>query len=473
MRLNLALVVSGEELDAQSFTLDSIVSGSTLCMSRFPHPHARFGDRFVEVHAEPVAQAPANQDRLLALDSLGGELSDRISLSAFRASSLVALGDATPVPDTSQITITVLDDRGEPAVHALVALGHEFNGTDRTAFTDEHGLAVIDSIAGGWWEVRAGGGVGGLARERLFVDAPNPMHWSVHLDRGARIVGRVLDAEGKPALNMIVRYESVPAVVLRSTSVSLSVETRSGEEISEHGEPRAVVPGELRVPWVDQTSPRDDGTFELANLPGGLGRLLVLDKDQPDASAIVVEEGVLAGEHEYVLRIPAESGTLRVRVQLPLALDNVQIEVRVISESTGRGSAVHDEKDGGLESSALATGWYRVEVGAGCFGWHDLGRQFVGPAAHVDLGTFTPPLPATVHVIPRAPAVGEQPSLDLTFYLRRSDLDVRGEPRSLRGGDSFYLPAGEYWAFWTANDGAIQHRPMKLEAGATTELDLR
>ncbi len=465
---------AGERMGVQA--LDN--AEADLSMSRFPHPHARFGDRFVMQHAEPAPTNALNLDQD-QLDVLSENINSGWQFSLSRGLRVEAdevvgkIADSASVPDTSHVEVHVLDEHGEPAVNALVALGHEIDGADRTTFTDEHGDAAFDGVESGWWEARAGGGPGGLARQRLLVEAPNQLQWNTSLDRGARVIGRVLDSEGKPAQNAIVRYESLPNVVARSTSVSMSLETQAGEEISERGESSAIVPGELRLPWVDQTSPREDGTFEIANLPLGLGRLLVLDKDHLEEGALLVEDGVLAGDHEYVLRIPADPGTLRLRVKPPLEFKDGKLEVRAISESTGRGSSFHSEEDGALASSALAPGWYRVELGAGCLGWHDLGRQYVGPASHVDLGTFTPPPPASVHVILPASVEGDHPPLGLTFYLRRSDLDIRGEPRGLGGSKTLLLPAGEYWVFWTANDATIHHKPMKLEAGGTAELDLR
>jgi RNA polymerase sigma-70 factor (ECF subfamily) len=445
-----------------------------LSMGRFPHPHARFADRFVERLAEPVALQSSDEKLAEESEQAVRVLRGRISLGgSFVLGTSLDMVKSGESPDTSRVSVHVVDDQGEALAHALVALGREIDGRDRTAFTNEHGDVEFDSVEAGWWEVRAGGGPGGLVRERLFVEAPNPQLWSASLDRGARVIGHVQDSEGQPALNTIIRYESTPTVVSRSTTISMTMETKAGEEVSEHGEAHDASAGVLRTPWVDQTAPREDGSFEIANLPLGLGRLLVLDKDHPDDSALIVEEGVLPGEHEFVLRAPAEFGTLRLRVQFPIAIDKPELEVRAISESTGRGSPLHADEEAGLVSFGLAPGWYRVELGAGYLGWHDLGRQYVGPGAHVDLGTFALPPPARVHVVLPPPAAGEHPQLDLTFYLRRSDLDIRGEPHAWSGNEKLFLPAGDYWAFWTTPDGMVHHKAVKLEADADFELDLR
>lgn len=134
----------------------------------------------------------------------------------------------------------------------------------------------------------------------------------------------------------------------------------------------------------------------------------------------------------------------------------------------GRRGAVRPFLSGGL-----IAGWYRVEGRAGVLGRHDLGRHFVGTGANVDIGVFAPPPPASLQVLLPEPGDANARELGLTFYLRRADLDIRGEPSPCTGREPLHLPAGEYWALWTAFDGTPQHHALSLEAGAATELDLR
>ena len=441
-----------------------------LLMERFPHPHGRFSDPFVSTKE----LAPDDSGSREGMREVSEAMLDVAGLVHSRPwSHSIVLGGLTVISSTtSPVTVVVHDERGKIVPGALVVLGRDFDGTKHVRTTDEKGSANFEAIEAGWWEARAGGQSEGLARERLFVEAPQPLAWNARLERGASVVGRVLDAQGEPAKNLLVVYESTPEVRARPTQVRMTMETRGGEEVSERGENSPGVQGGVRTPWVDRVALREDGSFELANLPAGLGRLLLVPADDPQAPALLIEEGVLPGEHEYVLRLPERPATIQLRVVLPQPWQDEPLEVRAISEATGRGGALARGEEG-FQSQALASGWYRVEVGAGCLGWHDLGRHFVGEAQSVQLADFSPPLPASVRVIAPAPAVVEPKPLELTFYQRRDDLDLRGVPKSLDGSEQLHLPAGEYWVFWTAPDGKLRHRGLTLQAGTRSELDLR
>ena len=85
---------------------------------------------------------------------------------------------------------------------------------------------------------------------------------------------------------------------------------------------------------------------------------------------------------------------------------------------------------------------------------------------------FSPPPPGEVRLRLDPSRPVDAPQLALTFYLRRADIDIRGEPGKLAGSESLFLPAGEYWAFWTDAKGVIRHRALTVASGALCELDL-
>ncbi|HTF90621.1 MAG TPA: hypothetical protein VK843_19540 [Planctomycetota bacterium] len=490
------LQLSDGQPDDQHYTL-AMESGSALRLKRLPYTQAQFADRFVRVHHEPTAEELAMLRELMqaTLDievpAQGLSIPRHMQLSGLYVSRIRAKDKRDP----SSATIHAVDDRGEPVAGVPVAFGLDIDGTERLAWTDEQGNATLESLQAGWWEARAGGGPGGIARERVYVQGPDPLHWVAHLDRGARIFGRVIDAQGNPAQNLIVRYESLPEVMPRSPVSGASPQRRSGgrsfgrmvlqvgppegvpsqataQAAPESAELQRLLDRESPLPWIDQTAVREDGSFELANLPPGLCRLLVLDRARPEAAALLVEDGVMPSAQEFVLRMPAELGRFRLRLRFPSSDPRPNFEVRAISEATGRGTLFIPAEEGGLACPSLASGWYRIEVGAGFLGWHDLGRQYVAAGASVDLGSFGLPPPAVVRVIPPAP-IGQGAPPDLTFYLRRDDLDLRCEASQPDKREFLLLPGGNYWVFWTTGDGVDHHRSLQLETGTEYELDLR
>ncbi len=451
-----------------------------LRMTRSPHPHARFGDRFVSSRVpDPITEAARKQQIRRQMDFRGEDDPERFkeqkeqqSVERFQAVPKRLFVSAAPEPGASHVTVIVLDERGRPAPNCLVALGRGVDGTELSRVTDKQGESVFDSVQPGWWEARAGGGSAGLARERLFIQAGNPMRWDAQLDRASRLAGHVFDAKGRPAKGKLVRYESIPNAVARASHVRVSFEDGEKELISESAESLLPALDALRAPWVDSATVDQDGSFELANLPAGLGRLLVLSAENSDGPALYVEESLLPRVHDLELRLPASMGSLRVQIVLPELWQSESVELRAISETTGRGHSFAREGDR-CRCAGLITGWYRVEAGAGVLGWHDLGRHFVDSGADVEIGVFAPPAPAAVRVLLPVKLKEGERGLGLTFYLRRPDIDIRGEPDNLKGNEPLHLPAGEYWAFWTALDGTMRHRALTLEAGGSAELDLR
>jgi hypothetical protein len=387
---------------------------------------------------------------------------------------LVALAPVHAAPaTTSLLSVTVFDDRGEPAPHVMVALDRERGGHEYSTATDEHGVANFPAMPSGWWEVFAGGQSEGLARERLFVEAPLPLTWNAYLDRGLRISGRVVDHDGQATNGLSVLFESTPTTLARNSQVRISSETRAGEELSELGDVQAPLPGAVRTPWVDMAVVREDGSFELSNLPAGLGRLMVVPGIDTAGAALIIAEGVLPGGQEIVLQLPAKPARLQIRATLPPEWQYQHLELRVIHESSGRGTCMTQE-EGLWLSQALASGWYTVEADAGPLGWHELGRHFVGEGENVVLPDFAPPPPVRVRVLgPRAAQGETMAALGLTIDQRRSDIDVRGLIEGLSGARPLELPAGDYWAFWTMPDGTKRRRGFTLASGVEFELDLR
>lgn len=443
-----------------------------LVMERFPHPHGRFGDLFLQWPPQPAPpspdQAPAQvhlQDVAFRVSALEAVLRARVEVRySFPSQSGEIADQGSSDPASAVLGVSVLDEAGLPAPGVWVILGQELDAATRSAVTDAEGRAVFHFVPSGWWEVRAGGGPAGLARARLFVEAPNALEWTATLDRGLRLTGRVLAASGEPARNVLVQYESIPDVLVRPTRVHVSLETRGGEEISESGDRPAATAGEIVGPWVDQVVPRDDGSFELSNLPPGLGRLIVVPADGGTGS-LLVEEGVIAGGGELVLQLPQTPGGLHLGgVHTSSGFRGTDV-VRAISLTTGRGVGFHHDGASGWISPGLAAGAYRVELGALARGWHDLGVHLVSAGTITEVGNVDLPDPA------RLALKGPQP-VRAKLYLRRDDLDLRAESAVLSGGDTVDLPPGDYWVFWTPAEGDPRYGAVRVESGVTTEFSL-
>lgn len=457
-------------------------------MRRFPHPHARFGDGFVSAapRSEPEPEPEPEVEALLSASLLTSErrielafLDAQLSPGAGRLSPrltsvLEAFESTSDEVGTSTIDVVVLDENGAPVPGARLALGREVGGSELGGFTDGEGRAVVEGVGEGWWEVHAGGDRQGLARERVFVTPPATLSLRLRLSRGARLGGRVIDAEGKPIPGAIVQYETTPTTVLRANAVRVTRETLGGEEIAERGSATPLTPGEWRAPWVDESRTDEDGRFEFANLPPGLGRVVVLTEKEAQGCPVWIEEGLLA-DSEVAIQIPASLGGISVRVVLPAEFEAlVAPQVRVTHEASGRGGEL-TLRDGVYTSGPLAAGWYRVEVGAGALGWHDLGRHFVEGGC-VDLGSFAPSPPARLRIECTPTTDGGSAQTEVTLYRRRADVDLRGEPTSLSPGE-WCLPAGPYWIFWKDAEGRSRHRAIEVGGDAAKEgitvVDLR
>lgn len=450
-------------------------------MRRFPHPHARFGDSFVVAaprpEPPPESEAPGAQASLLLrlaaptreiqLDAGAWLLSTRVQ---FAGPTLGGISEATA---TSTIDVEVLDENGVPVPGARLALGREVGGSELGSYTDAEGREVVTGVGEGWWEVHAGGDRQGLAKERIFVSPPASASLRLHLSRGTRLGGRVIDAEGEPIAGAIVQYETTPNSIPRANSVRVTQETRGSEEVAERGSVPAPTPGELRAPWVDENRTDEDGRFEFANLPPGLGRVVLLTEKDPQGCPVWIEEGLLA-DSEVAIQLPANMGGLALRVVLPAEFEAITPQVRATHEASGRGGVL-TLREGVFASGPLAPGWYRVEVGVGPMGWHDLGRHFV-EGERVDLGSFAPGPPARLRIECTPSIDGNSAQTEITLYRRRADVDVRGEPTSLTTGE-WCLPAGPYWIFWKDAQGQSRHRAIEVGGDAAkdgvTVVDLR
>ncbi|TWT99685.1 Regulatory protein BlaR1 [Botrimarina colliarenosi] len=112
-------------------------------------------------------------------------------------------------PDGGSVAGIVTDEAGAPIAGARVANRGNSSSDLREAFTDDQGRFridnVFDSVRGHMLSIRAEG-FAPLAKEFRPGDASTPTKVSVKLRSGHRVIGRVVDEEGKPMDGVRVYY---------------------------------------------------------------------------------------------------------------------------------------------------------------------------------------------------------------------------------------------------------------------------
>jgi RNA polymerase sigma-70 factor (ECF subfamily) len=433
--------VASTDLDGLVFALDSRATTSPFQMAAGLHPFAVFGDALaaarhtgeqrLDVAGEFLAQTAFHLQVNAATFDMG---------QAFLRSGITVVDseakDGAPPPTV--LEGTVYDEQGKPVPHATVCWGDQVDVPAERAQADDKGNFRFTDVKPGAHELRAGGGDAGLARAHVDVVAEKTTHWEARLQREAVIRGRALDAQGKPLAGWIVEVE------------------------------------DQQRQWNDACKVHDDGSFVLPNQPPGLATVLLRSKDDAVKLPVAVAGSVLPDSNELLIRYDAAAaaGKLQLEPQLPEGVQDVQIEVRVWQEETGRGAAMTKAKDSPVFSlGGLAAGWYRLEVGATQLGWTDAGRQWVDGKGALDLGRFALPKPGRVHIEHGKDSVPAGDELEQQICVRRPDCDVRVEDAQAAKGSDLVLPPGDYWLLWRDVRGARHVRAFVIRAGLETRID--
>jgi hypothetical protein len=181
---------------------------------------------------------------------------------------------------------------------------------------------------------------------------------------------------------------------------------------------------------------------------------------------------------ELLLRYDATAtaGRLQIEPELPEWVQgfcgrdrNAMCEVRVWQEATGRVTSMASAAEQSLDG--LPAGWYRVEITALQFGWHDLGRHFVDGRSTVDLGRFALPEPGRLRIAHPHGSVPPGDAIEQQICESRADCDVHVAPQELAKGTDLTLPAGDYWLLWRDVRGAKHVRAFTMRSGAETWVD--
>lgn len=318
---------------------------------------------------------------------------------------------------------TVLGVDDEPVRGATVvwtnATGRPFGRTE----TDGEGAFLLQNVRPGTLRVRAGGGDPGLGYADVLVFAAQEARCEVRLLHGEVLRGRMHLPTGKSAAGWRVEYVAADET------------------------------------WIDGTMVQLDGTFTLPNQPPGSGTLLLWANNAPRLPA-AIDNTARVGSTDLTFDLRAlgvPAGQLRVTPLDPLSGEPADVAVWVWQVESGRGAMAHHIRGGVYALDRLAPGFYRVAIGGPGVGWRDLGEHWVH--GEVDLGSVRLPDPVEVTL------TGVPRGRPFELYLRRSDLDLRGE-FGVGGRTRLLLPPGRWLALWGEPE-ALRRREFLIEADGT------
>lgn len=402
------------------------------------HPAVRFGD--------DLAQTVESGGTEFAVTVLGRVL--RIEGVSFGLSGQLLL--EPEADEVRAIAGTVFGTDGKPAAKVPVALlGTGPQPLERTE-TDEQGAFRFEGMAAGEFTVRAGGDAQGLATANATAAAgTTPV--TLHLQLGSCIRGVARAPNGTPLAKALVEWRA------------------------------------LDQSWADVTEVGDDGTFVLANLPGGPGQVLLLPPGGERHLPLAVATSVLPDSAGLELcadpqgpgaiavepiRTPSDSGpqVRVVHVETGLVAD-IQPPA-VVSHDEDRSAAIRVEQPRSL-IGGLPAGFYEVELRVATGGVRSLGSHWCDGKGPVDLGRVELPAPglAQFHaedgVLPTDP---DQHAIELLAV--RQDLDVRAELAPFPLDKPVQLPAGDYVLLYRAKDGGVRSRRFAVRVGERTDVRL-
>lgn len=413
-------------------------SGGRPSMREGLHPAVRFGDdRARTVESGGTEFAAIGTGGILYLDGASFDLSGRLLLEP-------------EAGEVRAIAGTVFGSDGKPAAKvSVVLLGTGPQPLERTE-TDEQGAFRFEGMAAGEFTVRAGGDAQGLATANATATAgTTPV--TLHLQLGSCIRGVARTPNGTLLAKALVEWRA------------------------------------LDQSWADVTEVGDDGTFVLANLPGGPGQVVLLPPDGARRLPLAVAPSVLPDtEGLELLGDPTAAGAIVVE-PIRTRGDN-RPQIRVVHADTGLVAGmlppIAMTRDGDRSAElqieqprwtmgALPAGFYDVELRMAVGGVRSLGRHWCDGTGPIDLGRVELPTPGLAQfqaadgVLPADPDRRE-----IELVALRPDLDVRAELAPFPLDKPVQLPAGDYVLLYRAKDGGVRSRRFAVRAGERTDVRL-
>ncbi|NUP97152.1 MAG: carboxypeptidase regulatory-like domain-containing protein [Planctomycetaceae bacterium] len=354
-------------------------------------------------------------------------------------------------PEKGLISGRLVDSNGAPVAGAPLVANFVGGGPRPSTVTESDGSFVFRNLQPGDWDLRAGGGDFGRAAARLSVSAGRTTEWSVELERGNELKGRLIDSRKEP----LARWKVI-------------AETLGGRDA-----------------LVDVATTDSEGRFAIPNLPTLPLRLLARRESASQGCEMLVGEQLWPGEHEqpFVLDTSAEGGlgVVVLRITCVEGTPPGASRVRAWREGTGRAAAGLVYAPGqrpspfpdltpferALAVSPLEPGWYSLEVEAAGREPVSVPRVFVAAEQVVEL----PTLPAT---LPASLALGDTTSPDglpvqLEFTHRGATVELHCSASDVSGARGFLRP-GDYRIVRTLGTTSLD-RWLRAEAGVVTELE--
>jgi hypothetical protein len=296
--------------------------------------------------------------------------------------------------------------------------------------TDEQGRFRFANVLPGEVRVRAGGDHRGLASVPVAV-ADRPASCTLHLQRGACVRGRAVDAAGRPRADHVVEWRA------------------------------------LDGSWADATKTERDGTFVLTNLPPGPASVFLFDRTGNTAIPIATAPSVLPDTGEVALAASGAGSVLRLDPQLHRG--TAPHSIRAWHAETGLACALRAPEQGTVWTSPpLPAGFYDVELRAPASGTTPLGRHWLDGEHDFDLGRVEGAAGGSVRVVIPLAALPEPQRQAFEIYALRADVDVRAELATMPLDRTIRLPAGDYALAWRHADGGVRFEPFTVRADAET-----
>ncbi|MCY3003058.1 MAG: carboxypeptidase-like regulatory domain-containing protein [Planctomycetota bacterium] len=391
------------------------------------------------------------QDTAVVLSRDGSEVSGAYAEAVDKRSVTAKRSIRAEDPEKGLISGRLVDASGAAVAGAPLVANFVGGGPRPSTVTESDGSFVFRNLQPGDWDLRAGGGDFGRAAARLSVSAGRTTEWTVELERGNELKGRLVDSRQEPLARWKVIAETL------------------GD----------------RDALVDVATTDSEGRFAIPNLPTAPLRLLARRESAIQGCEMLVGEQLWPGEHEqpFVLDTSAKGGlgVVVLRITCAEGTPPGAARARAWREGTGRAAAgvVYAPGQGpspfpdltplerALAVSPLEPGWYSLEVEAAGREPVRVPRVFVAAEQVVEL----PALPAT---LPATLALGGTASPDalpiqVELVHRGATVELRCSAQDSPGARGFLRP-GDYRIARTIGTTRLE-RWLRAEAGVVTELE--